>query len=72
MAVNGVELSWLCASAGLNGNLQEHIPVGEKLKNLLASTLLAASGNNETENTAEICAMLKCVCVCTQLVFILQ
>lgn len=68
-----MELSWLRASARLNGNLQEHIPGGEKLKNLLASTLLAASGNNETENTVETCARLKGVCVCMQLVlFILQ
>lgn len=47
-----MELSWLCASAGLYRNLQGQVPVGEKLKNLLASTLLAASGNNETENNS--------------------
>lgn len=39
MAVNDMELSW-CGSVRLNSNLQEHIPVGEKLENLLASIYL--------------------------------
>jgi len=58
-----MELSWLGANARRNWNMREHMPVGEKLKNLLASTLLAASGNNETENMVETCSVMKCVCM---------
>lgn len=64
MVVNGMELSWLCASARLYRNLQGQVPVGEKLKNLLASTLLATSGNNETENNSwNMCNAEMCLCL---------